>query len=754
MKPFYNLYTTSLTVLFVCLVLPALWAQPYLELSDCGVSYIDPQDAISNNQNRDTLFYSTLFAESQTSYNYWIDINAFGGQQVDRAVVYAIMEGGELKPLAEIAFGNCVGCTEGFTLIHDGEVIVEQVMDVNTMNLWIQSQGQPPFTLTGNLQTLAGVGRLSGQIPFCAIGMRVEYSVFSDPANSSTEFSTHILCPEPVMDCSFLPTVIPNCQADNILCFSNIPSGCFSDQLAVSWYNESGILSDEQDVLLPLTGNEGMLYLEITDGCCTIIDSFLIENPNFADAGPDLVACQGEAYEIAGSGGMDHFWELPDGDTSSDSLLVFTAITASDEGLYILHAFNEDGCEDTDSLFLTVELPENPLLEYTPTCIGDTLFLLLLNDTAYANYQWVNSQGFNIPFDFVSDFQLSDAGTYSLQATTASGCQIVTAIDVMAAELPAFDYVIEESCDSATVYLIPDTLSYSWGLGETGSIIATATGGTFQLTITDAAGCSVIENIVVPIPNGPEVIFDVDQPICPGELGSIDIQLHSEERIAIFSIDGGLTYSVSDRFDDLSPGDYDIIIQDDLGCVQHFFVEIIAPDTMGVLLDQEDFEVRPGTLVELSSTTIGDIISYQWIPEDIDSGLPNTSFTASNNIDIRILVEDSKGCKASASLQLDVVVGDIYVPTAISPNGDGRNDTFTFYSDGKSGEVIELIQVYNRWGGMIFEAKEIPINEESFGWDGTREGEDLNTGLYTFHGTVRFGNGFRRQLKGDIQLVR
>jgi gliding motility-associated-like protein len=751
MNPFY---TTSLTILLVSLIWPALWAQPYLELSDCGVSYIDPQDEISNAQNRDTLFYSTLFDEPQTTYNYWVDINAFGGQQVDRTVVYAILEGGELKQVAELAFGNCVDCSEGFTLIHDGAVVVEQVMDVNTMNLWIQSQGQPPFTLTGNLQTLAGVGRLSGQMPFCAIGMRVEYSVFSDPANSSTEFATHILCPEPVVDCSFDPQVLPNCQADNILCFSNIPDGCFSDEVTVSWSNQNGILSNDQDVLLPLTGNEGMLYLEITDECCTILDSFLIEFPDFAEAGPDLVACQAQPFEIAGSGGMDHFWELPDGTTSSDSLLVFSAITGSDEGLYILHAFDENGCEDTDSLLLTVEVPDNPIIEYTPACLGDTLFLFLLNDTAYADYQWVSPEGFNIPFDYVSDFQLSDAGTYSLRATTTAGCQIINTIDVMAAALPTFDYIIEESCDSATVYLIPDTLSYSWGLGNTGNVITTATGGTFQLTITDAVGCSVVENIVVPIPDGPEVILDVDQPICPGELGSIEIQLHSEERIAIFSIDGGLTYSVSDQFNELSPGDYDLVIQDDLGCIQNFFVEIIAPDTMGVSLDQEDLEVRPGTPVEFAATTIGDIVFYQWIPDEIDSGLPTTSFTATNNLDIRILVEDSKGCVASASLQLDVVVGDIYVPTAISPNGDGRNDKFTFYSDGKSDEVIELLQVYNRWGGMIFEAREIPINAESFGWDGTREGEPLNTGLYTFHGTVRFGNGFRRQLKGDIQLVR
>ena len=90
------------------------YAQSYVELTDCGVSYIDPQDDLDNGQNRDTLIYTDYFQNPGFVHDYWIDINAFGGQQVDRVEVFAILPGDEFKSLSQIAFGNCVDCVDGF----------------------------------------------------------------------------------------------------------------------------------------------------------------------------------------------------------------------------------------------------------------------------------------------------------------------------------------------------------------------------------------------------------------------------------------------------------------------------------------------------------------------------------------------------------------------------------------------------------------------------------------------------------------
>ncbi|MCG8330494.1 MAG: gliding motility-associated C-terminal domain-containing protein, partial [Chitinophagales bacterium] len=82
------------------------------------------------------------------------------------------------------------------------------------------------------------------------------------------------------------------------------------------------------------------------------------------------------------------------------------------------------------------------------------------------------------------------------------------------------------------------------------------------------------------------------------------------------------------------------------------------------------------------------------------------------------------------------------------------NDGFTFYSDNNSGEILEVLRVFDRWGGMVFEAEEIPLNQEALGWNGSRSGDLLNNGVYTYYGIVRFGNGVRRLFEGDVQIIR
>ena len=57
---------------------------------------------------------------------------------------------------------------------------------------------------------------------------------------------------------------------------------------------------------------------------------------------------------------------------------------------------------------------------------------------------------------------------------------------------------------------------------------------------------------------------------------------------------------------------------------------------------------------------------------------------------------------------------NLYVPNAFTPNSDGTNDTFGAKGDG----IIEFnIQIFNRWGELVFESND--INKV---WDGIYKG--------------------------------
>ena len=85
----------------------------------------------------------------------------------------------------------------------------------------------------------------------------------------------------------------------------------------------------------------------------------------------------------------------------------------------------------------------------------------------------------------------------------------------------------------------------------------------------------------------------------------------------------------------------------------------------------------------------------------------------------------------------------IYLPTAFTPNGDGLNDDF-----GAVGEGIEAYQliIYNRWGQIIFESKN--INEK---WDGNYNGKQAPPGVYSYE-LLAYGKEFGEVFKSGNVL--
>lgn len=73
-----------------------------------------------------------------------------------------------------------------------------------------------------------------------------------------------------------------------------------------------------------------------------------------------------------------------------------------------------------------------------------------------------------------------------------------------------------------------------------------------------------------------------------------------------------------------------------------------------------------------------------------------------------------------------------YITTAFTPDNDGLNDFFEV----KGINLLDFqIQVYNRWGEILFESKD--INKK---WDGSYLGQPVQEGVYVY-----VMNGRRRE---------
>jgi gliding motility-associated-like protein len=95
----------------------------------------------------------------------------------------------------------------------------------------------------------------------------------------------------------------------------------------------------------------------------------------------------------------------------------------------------------------------------------------------------------------------------------------------------------------------------------------------------------------------------------------------------------------------------------------------------------------------------------------------------------------------------------VYIPNAFSPNDDGRNDFFYLQSPGDVERILSL-RIFDRWGGLLFEANDIPPNVPRLGWDGRVGGKPANPGTYVYLAQLRFRDGAEELRQGEVVLVR
>jgi len=90
--------------------------------------------------------------------------------------------------------------------------------------------------------------------------------------------------------------------------------------------------------------------------------------------------------------------------------------------------------------------------------------------------------------------------------------------------------------------------------------------------------------------------------------------------------------------------------------------------------------------------------------------------------------------------------GELFIPNAFSPNGDGNNDVLKVYGGGISQMKLAI---YNRWGEKVFET-----STQKEGWDGTHRGKKLNSGVFAYKLNVTKVDNSMITKNGNITLMR
>jgi gliding motility-associated-like protein len=115
---------------------------------------------------------------------------------------------------------------------------------------------------------------------------------------------------------------------------------------------------------------------------------------------------------------------------------------------------------------------------------------------------------------------------------------------------------------------------------------------------------------------------------------------------------------------------------------------------------------------------------------------------------------DENGCPATDLITISMVKPRrLFLPNVFSPNGDGSNDEFTVFA-GPEVAQIQSMQIFNRWGDLVFSRQNFQPNDPAQGWDGRFRGSLLNTNVFVFYVEAAFIDGTVEVFKGDVLLMK
>lgn len=425
-------------------------------------------------------------------------------------------------------------------------------------------------------------------------------------------------------------------------------------------------------------------------------------------------------------------------------------------GIYTVVVQNEVGC--TAEIEATVEdLADAPQLEEllidNTTCGEENgrLEIVLSSGTPPFTYQLGAGATQASPV-----FEGLAAGTYTVIVEDAQGCTLESAIAI-GESLPLSISVAALPCgDGASTLVITASggsemdLEYriNQGVWQIDGQFEGLSPGSYTVEARDSEGCADTQE--VEMPEVPELMLDLDfvRGCGPGE-SALQVNGSGGSGSFQYQLNSGMAQA-SGLFTNLSAGRYQLSVVDSAGCVSET-LEVEVPSAEPLRLSVQSSQ--PARCAERNGALI----------LSANGGTPPYNYALDNQIQIEpffsglpagerlLLVTDAEGCTRADTFALASQC-PIYAPSAFSPNGDGRNDRFELFS-GLPFFVVKY-QIYDRWGGLLYEATGFDSSATDLYWDGTAAGEPANTAYYTYYIEVLDGQGQPVALEGGVMLVR
>jgi PKD repeat protein len=402
----------------------------------------------------------------------------------------------------------------------------------------------------------------------------------------------------------------------------------------------------------------------------------------------------------SGNGSLDYNW------SNGSSAVNLTGISA---GSYTLTVVDDEGCEASASA--TVNQPSAIAVNATSTnaaCNGDDtggLSVSATGGTGGFSYSWSNGSS-------SSSQNNVSAGSYSVTAIDGNGCQASASVSVnepsaIVINLNEIDIACGAAYGSASVNPSGGAGNYTvtWSTNANGTSISNLSTGDYSVTVSDANGCSALQEFEIIETSSLSISFTIDEISCNG----------LTDGLAVVSVNGGsgnYTYAWSTghtylSIGNLGPGTYSISVSDDQGCEGYEEFTLTSPPPMALTLFKTDISCHGLVDGTATASVSGGTGSYNY---DWSNGQHNASISGLAAGLHSLTAGDANGCVASGSIT-------IVEPSAISSSVEVTQNETCAGSDGSA--------VINAMGGT---------GNYTYSWSNGASGQtatSLSAGVYS-----------------------
>ncbi|HXK80769.1 MAG TPA: gliding motility-associated C-terminal domain-containing protein [Bacteroidales bacterium] len=549
----------------------------------------------------------------------------------------------------------------------------------------------------------------------------------------------------------------------NPLCYQSsdgivwITPGGGTSPYSFEWSIQNSI---NNDTIYNLTAGEYTVTVT-DDNNCVIEDSVTLENPDelIISVSSTSVICNeqmGRANVSVTGGTPDYTYAWSNNNTDP-------IISELSGGIYYVTVKDANQCSAEASVEVEIEgnISASITQQTDILCYGDKTAILTSSSDGNSPflYNWEPVGSSN---QTISEL---GSGTYSLTITDSWGCQGIDSFSITEPpQIQIFFSTSDVDCKfaatgSARALVSGGTGSYTyyWAHNGENSIEANnLSAGNYMLQITDENSCVVTQTVTINEPDSAlNATIITHNAKCygsnDGQARALGIGGTAPYTYTWETPIGG-TINQQETEDNLFPGNYYLTVIDNNSCTYSTQAFIYEPEPLIISIMESE-----------GPSCMGHTDGYIQL-DTIYGGTPPYSIYISGNqtnweqeinlIDsipagvYRIDVVDANNCHHQGDA-LTIAINDseidcLQIPGAFSPNGDGYNDTWQISNIDMFPRI--LIQVYNRWGQLLYEAS---ISDDF--WDGTFNHSPVPAGTYLYR--INLHNDTEPRL-GTVTIIR